>query len=250
MNGQKVIEGRNPVLEALLANRKIYKILIARGAERKEVISEIFRIARQREIEISEVDRKILDKISKAHQGMIAFSAEKKYASVGDILKIAEQRGEKPFIVLLDGVEDPQNLGAILRTAECAGVHGVVIPERGAVGLTPGVAKASAGAIEHLQVAIANLASTIEALKRKGIWVVGADMDAEQIYYEANLNRPVALVLGGEDRGLSRLVKQRCDFLVRIPTKGKIKSLNVSVSFALLAYEKLRQEKVFMRCER
>jgi len=249
MNGQKII-GRNPVLEALLANRKIYKILIARGVERKGVVSEIFRIARQREIEISEVDRKILDKISKAHQGVVAFSAEKKYASVGDILKTAEQRGEKPFIVLLDGVEDPQNLGAILRTAECAGVHGVVIPERGAVGLTPGVAKASAGAIEHLQVATANLASTMEILKRKGIWIVGADMKAEQVYYEANLNRPIALVLGGEDKGLSRLVKQRCDFLVRIPAKGKIKSLNVSVSFALLAYEKLRQEKVFMRCER
>ncbi len=250
MNGRKVIEGRNPVLEALLANRKIYKILIARGVERKGVISGIFRIAGQRKVEISEVNRKVLDKISKVHQGVVAFCAEKKYASVGDILKIAEQRGEKPFIVLLDGVEDPQNLGAILRTAECAGVHGVVIPERGAVGLTPGVAKASAGAIEHLQVAIANLASTIEALKRKGIWVVGADMDAEKSYYEANLNRPMALVLGGEDRGLSRLVKQRCDFLVRIPIKGKIKSLNVSVSFALLAYEKLRQEKVFMRCER
>ncbi len=246
MHRQKIIEGRNPIFEALLANRKIYKIFIARGVEKKGVVEEITRIARQREIEVREVDRKVLDRISKAHQGVVAFSAGKEYASVVDILKIAEQRGEKPFIALLDGVEDPQNLGAILRTAECAGVHGVVIPEREAVGLTPGVAKASAGAVEHLLVAAANLASTIQTLKRRGIWVVGADMDAEKSYHEVNLNRPIALVLGGEDRGLSRLVKQRCDFLVRIPTKGKIKSLNVSVSFALLAYEKLRQEKVFM----
>ncbi len=248
MHQQKIV-GRNPVLEALLSNRKIYKILIARWVERKGAVNEIFRIAAQKGVEVSEVERKVLDRVSKAHQGVIAFSDEKKYASIDDILKIAEQRGEKPFIALLDGVEDPQNLGAILRTAECAGVHGVIIPEKEAVGLTHGVAKASAGAVEHLPVATANLASAIEILKRKGIWVVGADMEAEKIYYEVNLNRPIALVLGGEDRGLSRLVKQRCDFLVRIPTKGKIKSLNVSVSFALLAYEKLRQEKVFMRRE-
>lgn len=237
------LEGRNPVLEALKSERTINKILIAKG-EKHGSIREIIRLAREKHLVIQEVERKKLDSLAESgsHQGIIAFVAPKAYVEVEDILKIAEENGEAPFLVLLDGVEDPHNLGSIMRTADGAGAHGIVIPQRRAVGLTAVVGKTSAGAMEYLPVArITNMVQTIEKLKERGIWVVGADMDGQDYYYQANLTGSVALVIGGEGKGLSRLVKEKCDFLVRIPMKGRVSSLNAAVAGSLLMYEIARQ---------
>jgi 23S rRNA (guanosine2251-2'-O)-methyltransferase len=237
-----VIYGLLPVLEALRAeHRRIDKVLIAEGAKQHR-IAEIIDLCRSRSIPFSSVSRDAFAKTIGAevnHQGVVAFTAAADYVETDDIL---DNASETPLILLLDGVEDPRNLGAILRAAECAGVDGVIIPERRAVGLTDTVAKSSAGAVEYVKVAkAANLNRSIEELKRRDIWVVGTAADAEIEYTDWDWTRPSALVLGGEGRGLHRLVAENCDVLVKIPMYGKIDSLNVSVAAGVILFEARRQ---------
>ncbi|GAB4273073.1 23S rRNA (guanosine(2251)-2'-O)-methyltransferase RlmB [Thermincola ferriacetica] len=238
-----IIYGRNPVIEALKAERPINKILLQHGTTRA---GDILNLARQRKITVQEADKRSLDKLVQGnHQGVIALVAMKAYADIDDILKTAQEKGEDPFILLLDELEDPHNLGAIIRTADAVGIHGVVIPRRRAVGITPAVVKASAGAVEYVSVCrVTNLAQTIEYLKEKGCWVVGADAAAPQNLWQADLQGPLALVIGSEGKGISRLVREKCDFLVRLPMQGKIGSLNASVAAAVLCYEVLRQRQM------
>ncbi len=215
-------------------------------------LQEIFTTARDRKIPVQKVDRQRLEKFASgiAHQGVLAFLAAKEYVEVDDILA-GISPGEAPFLIILDEISDPHNLGAILRTADAAGAHGVVIPRRRSAPLTPTVAKSSAGAIEYVQVArVANLPQTIEGLKKKGLWIVGAEADGEDIFWDARLDGPLALVIGGEDKGLGRLVKERCDSLVRLPMLGQVNSLNASVATALLSYEVLRQRRRALDHER
>ncbi|MEF9940212.1 MAG: 23S rRNA (guanosine(2251)-2'-O)-methyltransferase RlmB [Clostridium sp.] len=236
------IEGRNAVLEAFRAGKTIDKVFILDGCQDGPVKS-ITREAKKQDTIINYVTKERLDQISETgkHQGVIAHAAAYTYAEVDDILKIAEEKGEPPFIFLLDGVEDPHNLGAILRTANQAGAHGVIIPKRRAVGLTSTVAKTSAGAINYVPVAkVTNLTATIEELKTKGLWFVCADMDGK-VMYDMDLKGPIGLVIGGEGEGVSRLVKEKCDMTAAIPMKGDIDSLNVSVATGILAYEIVRQ---------
>jgi len=236
------LEGRNPVVEALRTGRTIEKILVAKGT-REGAIREILRMAKDMGIVIQEVDRRRLDNISQtgAHQGIIALATPYTYATVEDMLRKAQELKELPFVVVLDGVEDPHNLGAVIRTAECCGVHGIIIPKRKAVGLTPTAVKASAGAVEHVLIArVTNIASTLEMLKEKGLWVIGADVEGKPYAFQ-DMKVPVALVIGGEGKGLRRLVKEKCDFIVGIAMKGKINSLNASVAAGILMYEVLRQ---------
>ncbi|MGI6492739.1 MAG: 23S rRNA (guanosine(2251)-2'-O)-methyltransferase RlmB [Pelotomaculum sp.] len=240
-----IIAGRNPVLEALRAQRPINKIMIAEGALSGPLL-QIYGAAKEKNIPVQKVERQRLDKMApdSAHQGVIAFAAAKEYVALEDILAGVGPR-EQPFLILLDEINDPHNLGAILRTADAAGAHGVVIPRRRSAPLTPTVAKSSAGAIEYVPVArVANLPQTIEALKKQGLWIAGADPEGQELYWDAPLEGPVALVIGGEDKGLGRLVKERCDLLVRLPMSGRVNSLNASVAAALLAYEVLRQRRV------
>ncbi len=237
--------GRNPVLEALRAGRPINRIMIAKGAN---IISlkEILALAREREIVVQYVEKKQLDYLAggEVHQGIAAQAAAKEYTDWEDVLTEVHSHGKEPLFLLLDGVEDPHNLGAILRTADAAGVHCVIIPKHRAVPLTSGVAKASAGAIEYVAVSrVTNLGRTMEELKKKGFWIAGADQNAPQSYFEADLRGPLAIVLGGEGSGISRLVKDKCDFLVSIPMAGKVNSLNVSVAASLLMYEAMRQRR-------
>lgn len=202
-------------------------------------------MARKENIPVQRVDRQRLDKFAPetAHQGVVALAAAREYVEVEDILK-AVQPGEAPLLMLLDEIHDPHNLGAILRTAEAAGVHGVIIPRRRSAPLTQTVARSSAGAVEYVPVArVANLAMTMEDLKKKGLWIAGADAGGRELYWDARLDGPLALVIGGEDKGLGRLVKERCDMLVRFPMYGRINSLNASVAAALFAYEVLRQRR-------
>ena len=237
------ISGRNPVLEALKANRPINKILIAKGPQ-KGSVKEIYAVAREKKIPIQQVERQYLNTLTDnpSHQGVLALAASKEYVEIEEIVEIARAKGEPPFVLLLDEIEDPHNLGALLRTADCAGVHGVVIPKRRAVGLTETVGKTSAGAIEHVAVSrVTNIVQTIEFLKNAGCWVVGADASAEEMYWSKDLSGPLAVVIGSEGKGISRLVKQHCDFLVKLPLKGKVSSLNASVAGSLLVYEILRQ---------
>lgn len=208
-------------------------------------LGEIFAMARERRIPVQKVDRQRLGKFvpETSHQGVVALAASKEYVDVEDILAGINPE-EAPFLIILDQIHDPRNLGAILRTADCSGVHGVVIPRRRSVPLTPAVSKASAGAIEYVPVArVTNIVQTVEFLKEKGLWIVGADADGEEIYWDARLDCPLALVIGGEDKGLGRLVKERCDVLVRLPMSGLVNSLNASVAAALLAYEVVRQRR-------
>lgn len=244
-NVENQVEGRNPVLEALRSRRTIEKILVAKG-ERTGSIREILKKARENKIVIQEVERSRLDQlsVSGAHQGVIAFVTPYTYVTIDHILKRAADRGEDPFVIVLDGLTDPHNLGSILRTAECCGAHGVIIPKRRAVGLTPAAIKASAGAVEFIPVAkVTNISSTLDDLKDRGLWVAGADMKGE-VYTRANLTGPIALVIGGEGSGLGRLVKEKCDFLISIPLKGEIESLNASVAAGILMYEVLRQREI------
>lgn len=237
------LEGRNPVYEALKSGRPLNKIIMAKGIH-EGLVKKIWGMARDQNIIIQEVDREKLDAISDtgAHQGIIAYVASAKYVEVEDILNKAKGRGESPFILILDEITDPQNLGAIIRTADSAGVHGIIIPKRRAVGLTSVVAKASAGAIEYVPVArVSNIGQTIDLLKKNGIWVVGTDASGEQRHYKKDLTGPIAIVTGSEGEGISRLVKDKCDFIVKIPMKGKVSSLNASVSAALVMYEIVRQ---------
>ena len=226
------IEGRNSVLELLESERDINKILIAKG-ERHGSINKIITIAKQRKIVIAEVERQKLNAISETnnHQGVIAIVPPFNYVEVEDILKEAKTKKEDAFILILDGIEDPHNLGSIIRTAETAGVHGVIIPKRRAASVNATVSKSSAGAIEHVKVArVNNINETIKYLQEEGLWICGTDGDAKDYYYNQNLKGPLAIIIGSEGFGMSRLVKENCDFLVKIPMKGKITSLNASVS--------------------
>ena len=239
-----IIEGRNAVQEALRAGRAIDKIYIARG-ETDRVLGHIAGMARDRGITVSDCDRRKLDAMSvtKAHQGVIAVCAVREYASVDDIFKVAAERGEEPFVVVCDEISDPHNLGAIIRSAECAGAHGVIIPKHRSAGLTAIVGKTSAGAAEHMAVArVASIASALEELKSRGLWVYGAAAEGSSPMWETDFSGPIALVIGSEGEGLGRLVRERCDFLVSIPLKGKVSSLNASTAAAVLMYEILRQK--------
>jgi 23S rRNA (guanosine2251-2'-O)-methyltransferase len=243
MSIDKII-GINPVLEALKAGRPIQRLIIAEQRRADRAVQAITRLARDAGIEVRFAGRDALDREAPgaSHQGVVAHAAAKRYASLDDILRNPGRRGEAPLFLVLDGVEDPRNLGAILRTADAAGVHGVVIPERRAVGLTETVAKAAAGALEHVPVVkVTNIVSCLEEFKRAGIWVAGAEAAGSTVYWEADLALPTALVVGGEDRGVRRLVRERCDYLLSLPLRGAIGSLNVSVAAGILLYEALRQ---------
>ena len=239
-----IIVGRNPILEALKSGRPVDKILIAKNIERHGVIAEIIHRAQTGDIPLEWVERQAIDRMSEtsSSQGILAFTSAKEYVDLQDLLAISGKKNEAAFYVILDGIEDPHNLGAVLRTAEAAGVHGIVTRERRAVGLTSTVAKASAGALEYVPVArVTNISQTIETLKQKNIWIVGIDQSSELGYTQLDYKPPTALVVGGEGRGLSDLVKKSCDFLVRIPMKGKISSLNASVAAGVMMYEVVRQ---------
>lgn len=237
-----LIIGRNPVMEALRAGREIDSLLVVRG-ERSGSIRQLVAICRDKGIVVKEVDAKKLELLCghANHQGVAAYAAAHTYASVEDLLARAQERREPPFLIVCDEVEDPHNLGAIIRTAEAAGAHGVIIPKRRAASLSFSVAKASAGALEYLPVArVSNLAAVLAELKQAGLWIYGADMTGAT-YCETNYAGPCALVIGSEGRGLSRLVRERCDFTVSLPMRGKINSLNASVAAGILMYEIARQ---------
>ena len=239
----ELIEGRNAVIEALRAGRAIDKIFIARGDVDK-TLGHIASKAREKGIVVVESDRRKLDFMSqtKAHQGVIASVAVHDYATIDDILAAAEAKGEMPLIILCDELSDPHNLGAILRTAECAGAHGVIIPKRRSAGLTAIVAKTSAGAVSYIPVArVPNIPALLKDLKKQGIWVFGTAADGNTTLYNADLKGPAAIVIGSEGTGMTRLAAENCDFLVSIPMKGKISSLNASAAAAILLYEAVRQ---------
>jgi 23S rRNA (guanosine2251-2'-O)-methyltransferase len=236
------IEGRNAVMEAFRAGKTIDRLFVLDGCQDGPVKS-IVREAKKTDCIVTYVKKERLDQISETgkHQGVIVYAAAYEYAEVEDILKAAEEKGEPPFIVLLDSIEDPHNLGAIIRTAHQAGAHGVIIPKRRAVGLTATVAKVSAGALNYLPVAkVTNLTVTIEELKEKGLWFVCADMSGE-LMYQLNLKGPIGLVIGSEGEGVGRLVKEKCDFTAKIPMFGQVDSLNASVAMGIMAYEIVRQ---------
>jgi 23S rRNA (guanosine2251-2'-O)-methyltransferase len=239
---ENVISGRNAVKELLGSGRDIEKIYIQSG-EREGSVNLLIGLASERKINIIEADKTKLNAISGGarHQGIVAIAAEGNYSTLEEILEYAESRGEKPFIILLDGVEDPHNLGAIIRSAECCGAHGVIIPKRRAVGLTTTVGKASAGAIEHMRVAkVTNLSATIDELKERGLWFYCADMGGDA-YYNTDMKGAVGLVLGSEGFGVSRLVKEKCDFVVSIPLYGSVNSMNVSCAAAVIMAEIAKQ---------
>ncbi len=237
------LEGRNSILEALRSDRSINRIMVSKG-DKEGSIKQIIALAREKHIILQEVERSKLDSLSEthAHQGVIAFVAVKDYVEVDDILRAAELKGEEPFLVLLDEITDPHNLGSILRTANAAGAHGVIIPKRRSVGLTASVSKASAGAVEYVPVSrVTNLAQTIDYLKKRNIWVVGTDSTGEKHFYDSDLRGPVAIVVGSEGEGIGKLIKEKCDFIVNIPMKGAISSLNAAVAGAVVMYEILKQ---------
>lgn len=233
-----IIAGRNPVMEAIRSGRSIESILVAKG-ERSGSVVAIIAKAKQKNIPVKDVDSKKLDFLAKGvnHQGIVAQCAVKEYSTLEDIFALAEERGESPFIIVLDKIEDPHNLGAIIRTAECAGAQGVIIPERRSAGLSYTVEKTSAGALEYMPVVrVKNISAVLQKLKDKGIWVYGADMDGEH-YKKVNFDGAVALVIGNEGKGISPLVAKDCDVIVSLPMKGKINSLNASVAAGILMYE-------------
>jgi len=238
----EILMGRNPVREALRAGRPLNKILMAFNLEGR-IIGDIANLARSRGIPLQRVDRKLLDKLAGIrHQGVVALAAARGYAEIEDLLSGARQKQELPFLIMLDQVEDPHNLGSILRSAEAAGVHGVIIPRRRTVGLTTAVARTAAGALEYIPVArVTNLSRAIDSLKAEGIWVVGTDSQGEKEAFAADFTVPLALVLGSEGKGLSSLVKRHCDFTVRLPMRGRINSLNVATAATVLMYEVVRQ---------
>lgn len=242
-----ILFGRNTVTEALKSGREIEKLLILKSSEGS--VKKIEGIARERRIPIQYVDKTALDRITAgpggtgSHQGVAAYTSPYSYCEAEDLLSAAADRGEPPFIIILDGIEDPHNLGAVMRTADGAGAHGIIIPKRRAVGLTDTVAKVSAGAIEYVPVArVSNLAQTIDRLKESGLWIAGCDMDGDE-YDSTDLTGPLAIVIGNEGQGISRLVREKCDFIVSIPMEGKIASLNASNAAAVLMYEIHRQRK-------
>ena len=236
-NHSDVIAGRNPVSEAIRSGRAIDRILIAKG-EKSGAVVGILAKARDRQIPVKEIDRQKLDYISSGapHQGIVAFAAVRDYSTVDDIFDCAQSRGEQPFIIVLDEIEDPHNLGAIIRTAECAGAHGVIVPKRRSAGLSYTVGKASAGAVEYMHVArVTNIAALLDELKSRGVWVFGADMNGTD-YRQCDFAGACAIVIGNEGKGISRLVREKCDVIVSLPMKGKINSLNASVAAGILLY--------------
>ena len=241
--GEGLIEGRNAVTEALRAGTALDKLYIAKG-DTDRTLARIAAEARRAGVVVVEADRRKLDAMSAthSHQGAVAVAAAAPYAPVEDILQIAADRGEPPLLVVCDEISDPHNLGAIIRTAECAGAHGVIIPKRRSAGLTAVVAKTSAGAVSHLPVAkVANLTACLKELKEAGVWVYGTAADAKQTIYQADLRGSAAIVIGSEGSGMSRLVRETCDVLLSIPMKGELNSLNASASAAILLYEAVRQ---------
>ena len=239
-----IIEGRNPVIETLKSGRPINRIVLARDIGRHGAIAEILHLSQARGIPVQYVTRRVIDESSttSAHQGVIAYVAVKEYVALENLLIISKERKEPPLYCILDGIEDPQNLGAILRTAEASGIHGVIIRSRRAVGLTAAVAKASAGAVEYVPVArVSNISQAVVTLKRSGVWVVGIDPTGKIDYSQVDFRLATAIVIGGEGRGLSELVKKRCDSVASIPMRGKITSLNASIAAALVMYEAFKQ---------
>lgn len=240
---ENMLEGRNAVTEALKAGRTIDKVFLASG-DTDSTLRYIASLAKKAGAVVTYCDRRKLDTMSQtgAHQGVVAMAAAREYSSISDILDLAKERGEAPLIVICDEITDPHNLGAILRTAECAGAHGVIIPKRRNSGLTAVVAKASAGALEYVPVArVSNLTSAIKTLKDNGVWIYGTAADGAAPLYQTDLTGPVAIVIGSEGTGMGRLVSESCDFMVSIPMKGQINSLNASNAAAILLYEAVRQ---------
>ena len=237
------IEGRNSVLELLESGKDVNKIFVTRG-EKHGSINKILGIAKERKIIVVEKDKKQMDEMAQEenYQGVIAIVPPFEYVEISDILEVAKERNEDPFVIVLDGIEDPHNLGSIIRTAETAGVHGVIIPKRRAVSVNSTVNKASAGAVEHIKIArVTNISDAIEELKQAGLWVCGTAVDTNKYYYNQDLTGPLAIVIGNEGKGIGEKVKKNCDFLVKIPMKGKVQSLNASVSTGIVVYEAVKQ---------
>lgn len=240
-----IVEGRNPVIEVLESGRAINKLMIANG-NREGSIKKIIGKAKEMGVVISYVDRHKIDQLSKSdnHQGVLAFVAAYDYKPLEELLAEIQEKEEVPFLIVLDEISDPHNLGSIIRTADAVGAHGIIIPKRRSVGLTPVVSKTSAGAIEYVPVCrVTNLARTIDELKTHNIWVAGADMAGESTHFKSNFSGGIALVMGSEGKGISRLVKEKCDFLVNIPMQGKVSSLNASVAASVIMYEIYKQRK-------
>ena len=242
MNSLANIEGRNPVIEAIKNDREIDKILIANSAKEGS-IKKIIGMAKDKNIIIQYVDKHKLDEVSTSHshQGVIAYASEHKYYELDELIDLVKNKDEDPFFIILDEITDPHNLGSIIRTADAVGAHGVIIPKRRSVHITPVVAKASAGAVEYMPVCkVTNIVNTIKRLKEEGVWIAAADMDGET-FYKQNLTGPLGVVIGSEGFGISRLVKQNCDFIVKMPMIGNVTSLNASVAGGILLYEIFRQ---------
>ena len=243
--GDDNIYGRNPVLEALESGRAIDKIFIQDGIN-APVIGQILNLAKSRGVTYSFTDKRRLDRMTggENHQGVVAVGAAHAYSSVDDILDRAKENGEDPFIVICEGLTDPHNLGAVIRTADAAGCHGVIIPKNRSVQLSSTVAKVAAGAVEHIPVAkVANIAQTIEKLKKEGLWIVGTDLSATMTHYECDMTGAIGIVIGSEGDGISRIVRESCDFLVKIPIRGGAESLNASVAAGVVLYEAVRQRR-------
>lgn len=237
------IEGRNSVLELLESGRDINKIFVTRG-EKHGSINKILAIAKERKIIVVEKDKKQMDEMAQEenYQGVIAIVPPFEYVEIEDILNTAKERQEDPFVLILDGIEDPHNLGSIIRTAETAGVHGIIIPKRRAASVNSTVNKTSAGAVEHMKIArVTNISDTIEELKQAGLWICGTDINAEKYYYNQDLTGSLGIVIGNEGKGISEKVKKNCDFNVKIPMKGKVTSLNAAVSSGIIVYEAVKQ---------
>ena len=243
-NSENLIEGRNPVLEAVKAGRPINKLLVSKNIGRHSVIGQILHHARRNGILVEHVDSRVIQNLSSTghSQGVVAMVATKDYVDLDYLLETSQLRTDLPLYIILDGIEDPHNLGAVLRTADAAGAHGVIIPQRRAVGLTAAVSRTSAGAVEYIPVArVRNIPQSIRHLQQVGVWTIGIDMAGDKSYTQADYRQPVALAIGAEGKGLSRLVKERCDQIVSIPMKGQVASLNASVAGALAMYEAVRQ---------
>ena len=237
------IEGRNSVLELLESGKDVNKIFVTRG-EKHGSINKILGIAKERKIIVVEKDKRQMDEMAQEenYQGVIAIVPPFEYVEISDILEVAKERNEDPFVIVLDGIEDPHNLGSIIRTAETAGVHGIIIPKRRAASVNSTVNKASAGAVEHMKIArVTNISDAIEELKQAGLWVCGTAIDTNKYYYNQDLTGPLAIVIGNEGKGIGEKVKKNCDFLVKIPMKGKVQSLNASVSTGIVVYEAVKQ---------
>ena len=240
------VEGRNSVLELLESGKDINKIYVTRG-EKHGSINKILAIARERKIIIVEKDKKQMEEMAQEenYQGVIAIVPPFEYVEIEDILQTAKERNEDPFVVILDGIEDPHNLGSIIRTAETAGVHGIIIPKRRAASVNSTVNKTSAGAVEHMKIArVNNISDSIEELKKQGLWICGTDIETNKYYYNQDLTGPLGIVIGNEGKGISDKVKKNCDFLVKIPMKGKVTSLNASVSTGIIVYEAVKQRMI------